>query len=407
MPPTVASGVRPGRWAAATGGLPRVFWYLWAGSLVNRLGAAVGPFLALYLRDERGASTAEAGLVLTAFGLGSAIAQPVGGVLADRVGRRPTMILGLTSSAALLLVVGAVPTLPALVVAVLGYGLCVDLVRPGVSAAVADVVSDADRARAYALNFWAINLGFSVAVPLGGLLAERGYWWLFGLDAASALAFAVVVVLRVPETRPAREPDQVPGSLRQVLADRVLVALVVCVVVQASVYLQAFTTLPLVIEGDGLGASGYGLVLGLNGLLIVAMQPFLLATLARRDRSRLLLVSGLVQGGGIALHGLADGLVAHMGAVLVWTIGETLQAGLLSGLVAGLAPPQLRGRYLGVFGSAFGLAAFLGPLLGTQTLEHLGEGALWGGCAAVGALSALGLQQVSRVAARREQNAPA
>jgi len=361
----------------------------------------VAPFLALYLTDERGVSTAQAGLVLTAYGLGSAIAQPVGGTLADRVGRRATMVAGLTSSAALLLVVGAVSVLPALVLAVFAYGLCLDLVRPAVSAAVADVVPDADRTRAYALNFWAINLGFSVAVPLGGFLAERGYWWLFGLDAATAMAFAVVVVLRVPETRPEREPDQAPGSLRQVLADRLLLALVACVIAQAAVYMQAFTTLPLVIDNDGLGASGYGLVLGLNGVLIVAMQPFLLGVLARRDRSRLLLVAGVLQGGGVALHGLADALSAHMAAVVVWTTGEVLQAGLLAGLVAGLAPVRLRGRYLGVFGSSFGLAAFLAPLLGTQALEHLGEGALWGACAAVGAVSAVGLLRVSEVAARR------
>jgi len=390
-----------GRWAATAGGLPRTFWYLWAGSLVNRLGGAVAPFLALYLTDGRGVSTAQAGLVLTAYGLGSAIAQPVGGTLADRVGRRATMVAGLTSSAALLLVVGAVSVLPALVLAVFAYGLCLDLVRPAVSAAVADVVPDADRTRAYALNFWAINLGFSVAVPLGGFLAERGYWWLFGLDAATALAFAVVVVLRVPETRPEREPGQAPGSLRQVLADRLLLALVACVIAQAAVYMQAFTTLPLVIDDDGLGASGYGLVLGLNGVLIVAMQPFLLGVLARRDRSRLLLVAGVLQGGGVALHGLADALGTHMAAVVVWTTGEVLQAGLLAGLVAGLAPVRLRGRYLGVFGSSFGLAAFLAPLLGTQALEHLGEGALWGGCAAVGAVSAVGLLRVSEVAARR------
>jgi nitrate/nitrite transporter NarK len=62
------------------------FWYLWAGSFVNRLGAAVGPFLALYLTGVRDVGTAEAGAVLTAFGVGSALSQPVGGVLADRVG---------------------------------------------------------------------------------------------------------------------------------------------------------------------------------------------------------------------------------------------------------------------------------------------------------------------------------
>jgi MFS family permease len=399
--PVSTTETKPGRWAAQAGGLPGVFWYLWSGTLVNRLGSAVGPFLALYLTAERDFSTAQAGVVLTALGVGSAIAQPIGGVLADRLGRRATMLLGLVGAALTLLCVGAATTLPVLLVSVLVYGLFLDLVRPAVQAAVADVVPDRDRVRAYALNFWAINLGFAVAVPLGGFLAERGYWWLFALDAGTSLAFAVVVFLKVPESRPERRPDSDPGSLRDVLRDQLLLGLVTCVVLQAAVYMQAFITLPLVVAGDGLGAGGYGQVLGLNGVLIIVLQPLLLGVLARRHRGRMLLLAGVLQGVGIALHGFADTLLGHMAAVFVWTIGEVLQAGLLASVVAGLAPAHLRGRYMGIFGMAFGLAALVGPLLGTQILQHLGEAALWQFCAVAGSASGVGLLLVSGVAERR------
>jgi hypothetical protein len=200
--------------------------------------------------------------------------------------------------------------------------------------------------------FWAINLGFSVAVPLGGWLADQGFVLLFALEAATSLAFAVVVVLRVPETRPPRLPGAPPSSMRHVLTDRILLALVACVVGLAAVYLQAYSTVPIVVADDGLGASGYGVVLG------------------------------------------------HMGAVVVWTPGEILQAGLLGGLVAAMAPPHVRGRYLGVFGTAFGVAGFLAPLVGTQALEHLGQGRLFVGCAVVGGASAIGLTAVSAAASR-------
>ena len=390
---------RTAGWAAQVQGLPRAFWLLWTGTLVNRLGGAVGVFLSLYLTDERGISTAQAGLVLTAYGFGSAVGQPIGGMITDRVGRRPAILLGLVGTAACVPLIGLARGLAALTLAVLAYGLLLDMVRPGVQAAVADVVPEPDRVRAYALNFWAINLGFAVAVPLGGWLVERGWWLLFALDAVTCLAFAVIVALRLPETRPPRLPDAPPGSLREVLADRVLLALVACVVAQAAVYMQAFTTLPLVLRDDGLGPSAYGLVLGLNGLLIIVLQPLVLGVLARAERGVLLLVAGLLQGGGVALHGLADSLSAHAGAVTVWTVGEVLQAGLLASVVARLAPVHLRGRYLGVFGASFGLAGLLAPLLGTQALARLGEPSLWWGCAVLGALSAVGLRLVSAAAA--------
>jgi hypothetical protein len=203
------------------------------------------------------------------------------------------------------------------------------------------------------------HLGFAVAVPLGGFLAERGYWWLFALDAGTSLAFAVVVFLRVPESRPERRPDSDPGSLRDVLATS-------CSLHWSSVsYCKPLSTCRRLSKcrswwpATASAPAGTDKVLGLNGVLIIVLQPLLLEILAR------LLLAGVLQGVGIALHGFADTLLGHMAAVLVWTIGEVLQAGLLASVVAGLAPAQLRGRYMGIFGMAFGLAALAGPLLVT------------------------------------------
>jgi len=63
--------------AGTVAGLPRQFWWLWTGTLVNRAGAFVLPFLAIYLTDSLGYSTAFAGLVLGAVGLGAAVANSI------------------------------------------------------------------------------------------------------------------------------------------------------------------------------------------------------------------------------------------------------------------------------------------------------------------------------------------
>ena len=387
------------RWAAHVGGLPRGFWFLWSGALVNRIGSFISPFLALYLTGQRDVSVSDAGLVLSLLGLGIAIGQPVGGVLADRIGRRRTMVLGLVSSAVTLLVLGAASSLVAIAVAAFAYGLCLDLFRPAVQAAVADLVPDADRARAFALQFWAVNLGFSIATPLGGFLATRGYWLLFVLDALTCLAFALVILKGVPETRPV--VTGTVGRLRDVLADRLMLALVATVVAEATVYLQAFSTLPLAFGRDDLGPGSYGLAIGLNGVLIVLLQPLLLGFLGRRGRGPLLLVSMLLQGAGFGMTAFADSMATHIAAITVWTLGEILHAGQLGALVAALAPAQLRGRYMGTFGFSFGAAAFIAPALGTQVLSRAGEGTLWGGCFALCAAAGVGMLLVARAAERR------
>ncbi|MDT7538399.1 MAG: hypothetical protein QOI82_1984 [Actinomycetota bacterium] len=392
--------VAPPTWLAArVGGLPGPFWALWSGSLVNRLGQFVLPFLALFLTHERGYSVARAGAVLTAMGFGSALSQPLGGMLADRIGRRRTMAGGMAAAATALIALGAAHGLPALCITAFLFGTTADLYRPASSAAIADLVGPELRARAFALMFWSFNLGFAFATLLGGYLADKSYWLLFAGDAATSLAFAVVVLRLVPETMPERG-GQV-GSFGQVLRDRLMLALVVGIVLECVAYMQAFYTLPLVVAHDGLGTSGYGLIIALNGVLIVALQPLFLGPVGRRDRGTVLLTSGVIVGIGLWLTTFADTIPAHMGAVTVWTIGEILGAGQLGALVANLAPPHLRGRYMGVFGASYGIAAFLAPAVGTQVLAHLSETALWTFCLVSSTVSGIVMLLVSKAAERR------
>ena len=88
------------------GGLPRTYWYLWTGTLVNRLAGFVVPFLSLYLTQERGLPVEQATLIVSLHGAGSVVAGPVGGALADRVGRRTTLVAALWLGAAAMVLLG-------------------------------------------------------------------------------------------------------------------------------------------------------------------------------------------------------------------------------------------------------------------------------------------------------------
>ena len=90
------------------------------------------------------------------------------------------------------------------VVATFALGFFGEMYRPSVNAAIGDLVPAADRTRAFGFLYWAINLGFSIAPVLAGLMASKSYTALFVGDAATTLLFALIVWARVPETRPAR-----------------------------------------------------------------------------------------------------------------------------------------------------------------------------------------------------------
>ena len=187
---------------AWAGGLPRTFWSLWAGTLVNRIGTFVEPFLALYLTQARDLSAGRAGVVVALVGGGSVISQPLGGALTDRVGRRPTLVGGMVASGLAIAALGFARSLWAIALCTLLVGIVGDLYRPASQATIADVVAIEDRRRASGLLFWAVNLGFSVAALGGGLLAAHGYGLLFALDAITCCGYALVVWRTIPETRP-------------------------------------------------------------------------------------------------------------------------------------------------------------------------------------------------------------
>ncbi|MFH8381154.1 MDR family MFS transporter [Kitasatospora sp. NPDC018058] len=385
------------------GGLPRQFWWLWVSTLVNRLGSFVVTFLALYLTAERGYSPSYAGLVASLFGLGSAISAVGAGVLTDRIGRRPTLVAAQLGTALSTAVLGFMDGQVAIAVVAFLVGLCNNATRPPTSAIIADLVPAEDRVRAYSLNYWAINIGFGLSAAAAGLIATHGYLTLFLLDALTTLICAVVIFIRIPETKPQTPPGQAAGaeepktSLVTVLRDAPFMALVGLTLTVALLFQQGSTTLAVDMGASGITSTEYGLVIGLNGLLIVVLQIPLTRWMEGRSRTGLLIASCLLTGWGFGLAALA-GSSAWLFAlsVGVWTVGEILHTPVMMGLIAELAPTHARGRYQGVYSLSWSLASLLGPAGGGLLLQHAGPAVLWLACGAVGTVAALGYVALAR-----------
>jgi MFS family permease len=94
-------------------------------------------------------------------------------MLADRIGRRTTIILGMTGSAVGFIALGLASTLVLIGIAAAVCGLAIDLYRPAVSAIVADIVPSEHRPRAFGLIDWGLNIGVGVAAVAGGFLAQH------------------------------------------------------------------------------------------------------------------------------------------------------------------------------------------------------------------------------------------
>lgn len=378
-----------------TGGLPTTFWYLWTGTLINRLGSFVIIFLAIYLTRERGFSELQAGLVLGLWGAGGAVGTTVGGVLTDRWGRRPTLLTAHLGAAGMMLALGFARELWLVAAGALLLGLFAEAARPAFGAMMIDVVPEKDRLRAFSLNYWAINLGFACAAVLAGLAAEVGYLLLFAVDAATTLATALVIFLKVRETRTVgttrtgSPPTAGRGALRTILGDRVYLGFVALNLLGALVFLQHISMLPIAMGEDGLATTTYGSVIALNGILIVFGQLFVPRLIRGRSRSHVLALAAVVMGVGFGLTAFAETAWFYGLTVLIWTLGEMLNSPSNSTLIAELSPADLRGRYQGTFSLSWQVAGATAPILGGLVRQEAGNTALWLGCAAIGGVMAV------------------
>src|SRR5438552_17464239 len=145
-----------------------------------------------------GYSTAHAGLAIAAYGIGSLCASLIGGHLADRLGRRKTIVLSMFSGAITMLCLSQAHGLSMIVLFSGLAGLTGEIYRPASSALLADLVPAGQRVTAFAAYRMAINAGFAFGSATAGSLAKKSFLWLFVGNAATSLLYDVLAWFALP-----------------------------------------------------------------------------------------------------------------------------------------------------------------------------------------------------------------
>ncbi|MFJ2824508.1 MDR family MFS transporter [Streptomyces toxytricini] len=380
-------------------GLPRAFWWLWASTLVNRLGAFVATFMALYLTLDRGYSASFAGLVAALHGLGGVVSSLAAGVMTDRLGRRPTMLAANLATAGSVALLGFMEHPAAIAAVAMLVGMASNASRPAVSAMLADIVPPEDRVRAFALNYWAINLGFAISSVAAGFVAEYSYLAGFLGEAALTLVCAVLVFVKLPESRPAAEAGGGAAgagaagpevSLGTVLRDGRFMGVVGLSFLISMIFMQGSVGLPVAMGAAGFTPGEYGLAICVNGVMIVLLQIPVTRFIEHRDPRRLLVLSALLAGWGFALTAFAGPLWAYALTVAVWTLAEIVNSPTQMELVVRLSPVQGRGRYQGMYTMSWSVAALVAPLMAGYVVDGFGAAWLWGSAGVLGTVAAGG-----------------
>ncbi len=408
------------------GRFPRPVRLLLVGTLVNKLGTFVRPYLALVLLRDFRMREGPAARLLFAYGAGSLVSIIAGGVLADRLGRRRTLLLSLVGGGTLAVGMGLSPSARFFVPLLLAFGFVGERYRPAAAAVISDLLPSSERASGFAGLRMAVNLGWAVGTALGGLLADWDWRLLFLGDGLTTLAYGVLVWFAIPETQASRvavteegradaavaRPVPGGGPLRSFrdpgrenpLLDGVYLQLVGASFLFTLIFSSNLTVMPLTVtRAAGYPAVVYGMLAGLNGLLIALFEISIVARLRPYRRLRMAAIGSALCAIGFGMLGLVMHWAWFLLAVLVLTAGEILASPQAMSFVADWAPPAARGRYLSLYQATWSIAFAVNPVLALPLHAALGERAFWGLMPLVAIPAVVALLRLDRSADRPER----
>lgn len=394
---------------AAYAGLPKAAWMLAFVVLVNRSGSIVLFFMTLYLTREMGYSVAAAGKMISLYGVGSLAGAYLGGWLSDVLGTKKVQLLSLALSGVGFIILGYVKSHLAIGALLLIVAALNESFRPANAAAVSQASPPLLRARAFALNRLAINLGVTIGPAVGGFLATYNYIYLFWADGLTCLAAAFILwfFFRRRELRAHSSSHDGQIPIRTPRKDGIYLFFLLLTLSCGLMFVQLFNTWPLYMKDVyGLMENKIGLLLALNAFMVVLIEMPLIHRIEQRNPMRTIALGALFLFGGFAILPFGRGMPYGVLTVIVWTIGEMLIFPLAVSFVANRANDKNRGKYMGLYVVSFSLAFVIGPLLGTGIYQGWGARALWFSAGFWGVVVFAGFLLVGHWL-KKEKNSPA
>jgi predicted MFS family arabinose efflux permease len=384
----------------------RLFRLVWGGDVDRALrpvlavslagsiaGSSLYPFMGIWAIKELHASQTK--LAFT-YLIGAGLSLLIGyaaGHWSDRIGRRPLILAGWGFQALVplaLLAIGhhvqAGLALLALLPAFGALGGAAD------QAMVADLVAPERHEAAYASVRVAANLGVTIGPPIGGLLLIGGHWNHLWLGTLVLSAGGFLIAWRFIPRSGAYAPEGPPqrGSFRVIIRDSPFLLFMLSSVFATMTYVATETLLPIsVTTTHHLAPAAWGVLMVVNPLFVTVFQLRLTRWTASIPAWMKLGVAMPLMGVPFLLLNVNGSALVIGFVILLFVIGEMLWVPTSQAVVAALAPADIRGAYMGAFGSTWSVGWALTPFLGLQVRSTYGDATMWMCVAAVGVIAGI------------------
>jgi MFS family permease len=381
--------------------MPRSAWLVLGGDALSALGTGLTlPFLVIYLNTGRGISLAASGAAVSTVALAGFVGNPLGGWLADRIGPRAAVVLGLLVSAAGAFSLAGVHVVWQAFLACAIEGLGAAIVWPAQDSLLAVVVEPEQRSSVFSVRHATMNAGLGIGGLVAAAIVRDGsssfrFVLLYLIDGATFLAFIPILFALPMVGRAAaavsEHPDDIPAVRRGVgvvLRDPAFrrvwlltAGLVAVGYAQLNSAFPAYASRP-----GGIAPGAVGLAFAGNTVGVVGFQLVTLRMMAGRRRSLGVMLTGLFWAAAWAVTLIAGAsgsgamaVVVFALAGLVFAVGETFLSPSLAPIVNDLASDDLRGRYNGLYVLAWTTGYAVGPAVAGVLLDVGLEVGLFGG----------------------------
>ena len=371
---------------------PKQFWLMFCGMFLSSVGASmIWPFLMLYVSDKLQVPLMMAGGLSTLNATTSVISSFIGGPVTDKVGRKGVMAVSLIANGLAYAVMSQANSLPAFAVLMAVTGIVNPLYRVGSDAMMADLITPDKRADAYALLRLSNNVGIAIGPAVGGVLATASYSIAFYCAAAGMVTYGLLIALFAHETLPAEAAHarvDAFGGYGRIVRDRRFMPFVGALTMTQMCPSMMWILMAVYAKKNyGVPESLYGLVPTTNALMVVFFQVAVTRIAKRHPPLKMLTVGALFYAVGVGSVALARGLGGFWLSMVIMTIGELTLVPISSTYAANLAPADMRGRYMSVYGLTWPAASGIAPMMGGYMNDTFGPVTIWYGGFVAGMLS--------------------
>jgi MFS family permease len=383
---------------------PRQFWLLFWGLLISTTGASmIWPFLMIYVSEKLSLPLATVASLLTLNSVMGLAASFIAGPITDRMGRKWVMVISLALNGILNIFMSHAANLPTFAVLMALTGAVNPLYRVGADAMMADLIPPDKRIDAYSLLRLSNNLGVSLGPAIGGFVAGSSYTAAFYCAAAGMLVYSLLVAFMAVETLPqevaqlARQKVESLGGYTQILHDQRFMPFVGAFTLTMTASAMVWTLLSVYSKVNyHIPEAWYGFIPTTNALMVVFLQIGVTQVSKRHPPLLTLAVGSLFYAIGVGSIAWGHGFWGFWISMVIITLGELVMVPTASTMAANLAPADMRGRYMSVYGLTSGIASGIGPVLGGFLNDSIAPVSIWYGGLVIGLVSTLVFLLISR-----------